>query len=231
MKIFAISDLHLSGNCQKPMDIFGGNWSNYWQEILTDWDKKVSEDDIVLISGDISWAMSLEDASVDLNVLSALKGKKVILRGNHDYWWQSYTKVKKIAGENTFAIQNNCVRYNNLLVCGSRLWSINSNNSVEDNKILDREYLRLEMSLNDMAKMRKDGDYVVVMLHYPPFDATLRASKFTELITKYNIDCVVYGHLHGKDCRAVMATQYDNIQYYLTSCDKLNNQLLFIKEI
>ena len=123
MKIFAISDLHLSTVEPKPMDIFGGNWDDYWQKIECDWQQKVGDDDVVLIPGDTSWAMRMCDAIPDLEKIAKLKGKKVLLRGNHDYWWNTIGKVRNALPEGMFAVQNDCIRFGNLLVCGSRGWT------------------------------------------------------------------------------------------------------------
>ena len=230
MKIYSISDLHLSKSCNKPMDIFGTQWEGYWDKIRSDWTEKVSDDDIVLICGDISWAMSLEQASADFEDIHALPGKKVILRGNHDYWWSSLSKVKTLVGENIYPLQNDCLRIGKLLLCGSRLWTLVQPNAV-DKKILDREYLRLEMSLKKMQAERKQDDMVVGMCHYPPFDATLTPNRFTNLFEQYGVNQVVYGHLHGKDCRAMKRVKIDGVEYLLTSCDQVDNILVFVNEI
>ena len=124
MKVFSVSDLHLGKCCNKPMDIFGDGWSGYWDSIREDWKSRVSEDDVVLIAGDVSWAMRLDEALPDIDEIAELPGKKVILRGNHDYWWQSYQKLLDALPSGMYAVQNNAVRIGNLLVCGSRLWSL-----------------------------------------------------------------------------------------------------------
>lgn len=223
MKIYAISDLHLSFSTNKPMDIFGGNWEGYWDKIKLDWQAKVTEDDVVLLAGDLSWAINLDEVKADIDELSTLKGKKVIIKGNHDYWWSSLSKVKKSLPDDFYVVQNNCVRIGKLLVCGSRLWSLSGDE--EDIKIADRECIRLQMSLQEMEKERKEGDFVVVMCHYPPFEPNLTDSKFTEIIKNYNVNCVVYGHLHGK-ASSLLVVNKGGTPYYLTSCDKLNNTLL-----
>jgi len=134
MKVFAISDLHLSINNPKPMDIFGGNWDNYWDKIKKNWSEVVSPDDVVLISGDISWALKLEDAIPDLQEIASLAGKKIIIRGNHDYWWSSYSKVKNILPSSIFAIQNNAIKFDDFIICGTRLWTMPTANSSEHDK-------------------------------------------------------------------------------------------------
>lgn len=230
MKVFSISDLHLSSVCDKPMDIFGDGWSGYWDAIREDWRAKVTDDDVVLISGDISWALRLEDALPDLMSIGELSGKKVILRGNHDYWWQSYAKVKQSLPEGMFAIQNDCLRIGDLLVCGSRLWTLGLSGE-HDKRMVEREALRLRLSLEDMKSKRKEGDKVVVMVHYPPFDATFADSVFTDILGEYNVDAVVYGHLHGKNVRTKNVVDKKGIKYYLTSCDLVGNKLVEILQL
>ncbi|MEG2454406.1 MAG: metallophosphoesterase, partial [Clostridia bacterium] len=171
MKIFSISDLHLSFSSDKPMDIFGDAWANYFEEITLDWQKKVADDDIVLIAGDISWAMSLENAIVDMLEVSKLKGKKVIIRGNHDYWWSSYAKVKAATkGLEIYPIQNNAIRFDGYVICGTRGWSIaNEGANEDDKKIFNREIIRLEISLKEAVSKLQTGDKLIAMVHYPPF--------------------------------------------------------------
>lgn len=227
MKVFAISDLHLSTTSDKPMEIFGKEWDNYIEKISMDWQEKVSDDDIVLIAGDISWAMTVENAKKDLEVISGWKGHKVLLKGNHDYWWHSLNKVKSILPEKTSVIQNNVIRFEDVLVCGSRGWLNEEGNVLtpQDKAIYEREVIRMELSLSEMQKIRKPEDKVVAMIHYPPFTARFEPTKFTELFVKYNVDSVVYGHLHGTDCRAEHLVQKFGINFHLTSCDLVKNKL------
>lgn len=229
MKVFAISDLHLSINNPKPMDIFGGAWDNYWDKIKQDWTSKVSDDDTVLISGDISWALKIEDAIPDLEEIDKLSGKKIIIRGNHDYWWSSYNKVKNILPKNILAVQNNAIKFENFVICGTRCWTIPTANSSEhDKKIYARELIRLKLTLDEAKKLAEDKLPIILMLHYPPFNALWQDSEITEIINSYNVKCVVYGHLHGKDCRTKNVITKNDIPYYLTSCDQVNNELQLI---
>lgn len=227
MKVFAISDLHLSLNNPKPMDIFGGAWENYIDEIVESWNTLVSDEDIVIISGDISWAMNLSDAIDDLNFIGNLPGYKIILRGNHDYWWKSISSIRKVLPKKMFAIQNDCLRIDDVLICGSRGWTVpeGKNQSEDDKKIFDREVIRMELSLKEMSKMRKSGDKVFCMVHYPPFNSRFENTPFTDLFEKFEVDAVIYGHLHGRDSRAKLTLNKNGLDYYLTSCDKLNNVL------
>lgn len=230
MKVFAISDLHLSGENPKPMDIFGGAWDNYVEKITASWDECVGKDDVVLIAGDISWAMGLEAAKKDLAFIGAQKGKKVIIRGNHDYWWKSISAVRGQLGDDFYAVQNDALKIGNVVLCGSRGWSTPERDhaTAEDKKIYEREIIRMDLSLKAAEKLKEAGDKVVAMIHYPPFNSRLERSAFTELFTKAGVDAVVYGHLHGKDCRSSRLVEIDSIKYYLTSCDLVDNKLVQI---
>ncbi|MDR0314283.1 MAG: metallophosphoesterase [Treponema sp.] len=174
MTIYAISDLHLSGeNVTKPMDIFGEGWEGYIEKIQKDWDASVGEDDIVLIGGDISWAMYLEDAQPDLDFIGRFKGAKILVRGNHDYWWKSISGVRAALSVGTYALQNDSIRLDRVVICGTRGWTVpeptgiaeeissqedNSyKNSAENLKIYNREVERLRLSLKDAAAKRKDS--------------------------------------------------------------------------
>ena len=226
MKVFAISDLHLSINNPKPMDIFGPVWDGYLDKIFSDWKEKVSEEDLVLLAGDFSWAMKLEETKEDFNLLKDLPGKKVIIRGNHDYWWKSISAVRAILPPNFYAVQNDALKFDNIIVCGTRGWMVPEKNVImtpENKKIYDREVIRLELTLQSAEKLRKEGDKVICMIHYPPTNFARDDSEFTSLIEKYKVDYVVFGHIHGKK----VVTQFvkNNISYFLTSCDIVGNIL------
>lgn len=231
MKVFAISDLHLSINNPKPMDIFGPVWDNYIDSIFSDWQEKVSPDDIVIIAGDISWAMSLNDAVSDINLIAKNTGKKIIIRGNHDYWWGTISKVRSILPEDFYAIQNDAIKIGDKVFCGSRAWSIPEKGeaTLEDQKIIDRELIRLKMSFEKAKALATKGEEIICILHYPPFNSKREESVFTKLIEEYEIKTVVYGHLHGAQCKADMLVERNGVKYYLTSCDKLGNKLIEIK--
>ena len=228
MKIFAISDLHISTNSNKPMDVFGGNWVNYLEKIFTDWQNKVSDEDIVLLGGDLSWAMSLDDAREDLQKLFNLKGTKVIIKGNHDYWWSAISRVREVLPENFYALQNDSIRLPGVVICGSRCWSVpgSPDFAEHDQKIYSREAERLILSLKSAEKLRKEGDKLIALIHFPPFNAKFESTLFTELFERYNVDVVVYGHLHGKNVRSEKIVNKNEIKYYLTSCDRVNNELV-----
>lgn len=231
MKIFAISDLHISTTTDKPMDIFGGNWNNYLEKIIADWQEKVTDEDLVLISGDISWAMLLEDALVDIERFARLKGKKVLIRGNHDYWWKGITTLRRVLPESVYVLQNDSMRFENIVICGSRAWTVPGQPDFgeHDEKLYLREVERLKLSLKSAASQRQEGDKLVVMVHYPPFNCRREDNLFTALFEEYGVDVVVYGHLHGKDVRADLVVKKNGITYYLTSCDIVNNKLVEIE--
>lgn len=230
MKVFAISDFHLSINNPKPMDIFGEVWNNYLEEITAFWQENITDDDVVLIAGDISWAMKMEAVVPDLEYLSKFAGKKVLLRGNHDYWWHSISALRKILPSDMYAIQNDSLRIGNLLLCGSRGWTTPEVKtfSDDDKKIYDRELIRLKLSLDEMQSKRKDDDKVVVMMHFPPFNSKFESSPFTQLIASYKPDKVVYGHLHGKGVKAKSKVVVDGVEYLLTSCDLIANKPVLV---
>ena len=230
MKVFAISDLHLSINSNKPMTIFGPVWENYLEEIESSWSSLVTENDLVLISGDISWAMKLNDAKADLNYLSKFSGKKVIIKGNHDYWWSSISGVRSLLPENLYALQNDALRFGNYVVCGSRGWTVPeiTHKTEDDEKIYKRELIRMELSLKSALELKQDGDTLIVMMHYPPFNSKLEENDFTKLFEQFGVDIVVYGHLHSYDKKQRLITYINNIKYYLTSCDLVGNKLIEI---
>lgn len=233
MKIYSISDLHLSLTCDKPMNIFGPVWEGYWEQIVDDWNKKVSSDDIVLIAGDISWAMKLEDAILDLKEIAKLPGKKIFIRGNHDYWWKSITAIRHLLPKDMYILQNDCLKINNFVFCGTRGWTVPENENIpsdDDKKMLNRELIRLELSLKSATEKMNTGDKLICMIHYPPFNSKLQSSEFTDLMEKYKVNKCVYGHLHGKNSRSVLVMQKNGIDYYLTSCDKVENKLVLIEE-
>ena len=232
MKIFAISDLHLCLSGAKPMDIFGATWENYLEEIKQDWNEKVSEEDIVLMSGDMSWALKLEEASKDLEYLSSLKGKKIIIRGNHDYWWKSISKLRKELPESIYPLQNDAIKINNYIIAGTRGWVVPEKNkklSEEDEKLFKRELMRLDLSLSFANNLKtSENDKIICMIHFPPFNSSYEESEFTKIIEKYGVNKVVYGHLHGNTSRTNNLININGVEYFLTSCDKLKNKVLQI---
>lgn len=233
MKIWAISDLHLSFSCDKPMDIFGGNWENYTEQIQENWKKLVADEDLVLIAGDISWAMKLEEAIDDLQWIDELPGKKIIIKGNHEFWWSTISTVRKSLPSSISAIQNDCLRVNNFLICGTRGWTVPEHGKqlpAEDEKLYKREVERLKLTLASMQKQRKPDDIVICMMHFPPYNMTKEDSNFTNLLEEYKVDKVVYGHLHGKLVNMDKVFVKNQITYYFTSTDHINNTPVLIEE-
>lgn len=227
MKIFAVSDLHLPGGMDKAMDIFGDHWQEHWDKIQTDWREKVGPEDIVLIAGDISWAMQLAAAVPDLDEIGALPGRKVLLRGNHDYWWSAPSRIRAVLPQGMFILQNDALALDGVLFCGTRGWQLPEQEdfSAEDQKIYDRELLRLEMSLQAMEKLRQPGQPAVALLHYPPHNAKREPSDFCALLEAYGVDMCIYGHLHQAFPSDALDYTIGTVRYFLTSCDYLRFQL------
>lgn len=219
MNIFAIGDLHLPGGDNKPMDVFGAHWEGHFSHIAEDWQSKVGQEDLVLIPGDISWAMQLEPALDDLRMIGALPGQKVILRGNHDYWWCGINRLREVLPEKMFAVQNDAIRFGDVVVCGTRLWTLPQNGNAEDEKIYNRELIRLELSLSSAKKL--GGERCVVMTHYPPLADGGGETKASQMMSQFGVDDVVYGHLHGASLRGAVTGVYGGVRYHCVSCDGL----------
>ncbi len=231
MKIFAISDFHISTRNEKPMDVFGEVWSDHLEKIKADWQSKVDDDDVVLIAGDLSWAMRLEEALHDLEFIFSLKGKKVIIKGNHDYWWSGISALRTTLPSDVFALQNDAVRIENTVILGTRGWTPpedGKHKSAEDEKIYNRELIRLELAIKHAKSLRQEGDKVIAMLHYPPFNSRMQANELTNMLEEGGVDMVVFGHLHCYDKNTVLSFETKGIKYFLTSCDMLQNKLLQI---
>ena len=212
------------------MNVFGGSWEGYWEKIKENWLNKVTENDVVLIAGDISWGMSLEQALPDLEAIAALPGKKVLTKGNHDYWWSTYKKITSLNLENMYFIQNNAVKIGDYIFCGTRGWTVDDDDdfSTEDKKIYDREVIRLGLTLKSAEQLRVNGETIVGMIHYPPFNYRFEDSDFTKLFEEYGVKKVIYGHLHGNSARFKDIVNKRETNFYLTSCDFLKNDLLEI---
>ena len=221
MRLFSVGDLHLPGGQEKPMDVFGPQWDEHFQKISKSWTEQVKPEDVVLIPGDISWAMTLEDAVPDLKAIACLPGKKVLIRGNHDYWWNGIRRVRAAMPEDMFALQQDALDLENFVVCGTRGWIIPSEEdplSYQDEKIYRRELARLDLAL--AASRRIGGEKpLVVMLHFPPLFQNLRNSGFTERMEKAGVKICVYGHLHGAGITAGFCGEQGGVRYELTSCD------------
>ena len=221
MAIYTISDLHLSLGIDKPMDIFGEKCSHHDAKIKNNWMRKINEDDMILIAGDISWAMRENESMMDLQWIEDLPGKKIISKGNHDYWWNSITKLNA-KFENTKFLQNNYYVYKEYAICGSRGWICPGSDKFteKDEKIYSRELIRLRLSL-DSAKKAGFNKFIV-MIHYPPTNEKFEESDIVKLFKEYNVEKVIYGHLHGPALRRVLDGVNDGVEYIMTSGDYID---------
>ncbi len=233
MKIFAIGDLHLSldERIEKPMDIFGSRWVNHHVRVKEHWEELVSDEDVVLIPGDISWGLRENEAIADLEWINSLPGKKVLTKGNHDLWWTTVSRLNKLFGDMTF-LQNKAIMVSDkVAICGSRGWICPGTDGFteHDQKIYNREVLRLGMSLEEAKKM--GAETIIAALHYPPTNDKMQGSGFTELLEQYGVKTCVYGHLHGKDAfkhgiRGIL----NGVEYKLVSLDYLEGKPELIYE-
>lgn len=225
MKVYALSDLHLSFEEDKPMNVFGERWDNYEQRIQNNWNNIVAEDDVVIIAGDISWAMQIENTKKDFDFIGALNGKKIIVRGNHDYWWKAISTVRDNIPSGVLALQNDAIKIGDVIFCGTRGWTTEEegkNPTDQDEKIYKRELIRLEMALQRAEALRTNKEQVVCIMHYPPFNSSLGDSQFTSIIEKYGVNACVYGHLHGYVKYPTEEFEKNGVRYILSSCDKVD---------
>lgn len=215
--IFAISDTHFDGRQNKPMDVFSEVWENHMEKIKLNWTRLISENDTVLMAGDISWALKLEDAYDDLKFIDELPGNKIISRGNHDYWWHSLKKMNEMGFKSIRFLQNDAHSAENFEVAGTRGWTDSSSKEFKegDEKFINRELIRLELSLQAAKKNRP----IITMLHYPPFDNDKKPNIFHNMMKKYNVEICVYAHLHGKGHDKAVEGDIDGIKYFLSSSD------------
>jgi hypothetical protein len=222
--IYAIADLHLDATKNKPMDIFGIEWENHEQKIFQNWIKNVRNDDLVLIPGDISWALKLEEAKVDLMKINDLPGQKVLIKGNHDYWWNSVAKLNSLGLNTLHFLKNDSYLYQGIAVAGTRAWSSKDSElfTEDDLKIYNRELMRLENSLKTIPNSAK---FKIAMLHYPPFDLNLKPNDFFEIMKKYSVDICVYGHLHSQGHKLAVEGDINGIVCHLVSSDYLDFKL------
>lgn len=221
MALYAIGDLHLCLGAPKPMDIFGGAWVGYMDK-LTQNLSMIQPEDTTVILGDLSWALSLDEAKEDFAWIDQIPGRKVILKGNHDYWWNTATKFYNFCKENSFSNQfilnNNHYEYNGWAICGTRGWFFEEEKSGEhDEKVFKRELLRLEASLQSAGNLPK-----IVFLHYPPLYKGYTCPEIIQLLHKYDVSQCYYGHLHGASHGLALEGLWDGIEYRLVSADRLN---------
>jgi predicted phosphohydrolase len=207
------------------MDVFGDNWYLHHDKIKDNWLELVKEEDTVLIAGDLSWSMKMEDGMKELDWIDQLPGRKIIIKGNHDYWWGSITKLNSLY-ENMDFIQNNFFTYEDYAICGTRGWICPGTERFEDKdlKIYKREVNRLKLSLDSA----REAGYmkIIAMLHYPPTNERFEDSAFTDLFKEYSVEKVIYGHLHGPFYYKLLNGERDGIEYFLTSCDYLDFKLI-----
>ena len=234
MSIFVIGDLHLSFNNPKPMDIFGENWVNHEEKIKSNWIENVKENDLVVLPGDFSWETYLKDAKIDFEYINNLPGRKLLLKGNHDYWWTTVTSMKTFLKENNFTnidfLYNNSYEFENKIICGTRGWSIIDES--DDKKLINRELIRLELSLQEGINKYGTDKEIIVFMHYPPIIKSKIISEeemqFVQLMKKYNVKKCYYGHLHGASILDAIEGEFEGIEFKLVSADGLNFKLLKI---
>ncbi|MCR5665132.1 MAG: metallophosphoesterase [Oscillospiraceae bacterium] len=221
MALFAIGDLHLSQSGDKPMDVFGDKWENHAEKLLRGF-SCVGEDDVTVLCGDLSWGMSLEEAREDFLFIERLPGKKLILKGNHDYWWSTAAKARRFFEENGIrsvdVLHNNCFFYGEKAICGTRGWFFEEETgSAHDRKIMLREVGRLETSLKAAGDREK-----LVFLHYPPVYQNYECPEILRLLRDYGAERCVYGHIHGKGCRLAFNGRLGGTQFSLVSADAVD---------
>lgn len=218
MALYTIGDLHLCLGAAKPMDIFGGAWVGYMDK-LKEGLSGISEEDTTVLCGDLSWALSLEEAEADFAFINTIPGRKIILKGNHDYWWSTATKFHKFCVERGFEnmhlLNNNFYEYDDIAICGTRGWFFEEERSGEhDEKVFKRELLRLEASLMAAGDKNK-----IVFLHYPPRYKGYTCQEILDLLAKYEVRQCYYGHLHGPSHKLAMEGLWDGVDFKLVAAD------------
>jgi uncharacterized protein len=221
MRVFAIGDTHLSLARPKPMDVFGPQWKNHDQRIRENWQRIASDDDLLLIAGDISWAMTAREAEPDLEFIAGFKGRKLLLKGNHDYWWESITKLRSSMPPGIDLLQNDAHAYNGVAIAGARGWLPPETGRAESEaRIYERETQRLRLSLDALDGM--DFQHLIVMTHYPPLRSLREETAFSELIEASGAGDCVYGHLHGADIATAAQGERNGVRYRLVSADAVD---------
>ena len=234
MSIYVIGDLHLSFEVDKPMDIFGNNWVNHAEKIMENWKNRVTENDTVIIPGDFSWATYLENTYKDFEFLNSLPGKKILLKGNHDYWWTTVTNMNKFLKANNF--ENICFLHNNsflvedVIITGTRGW-LNSYQNTDNYKILKRENDRLKLSINDGINKFGNDKEIITFMHYPPFykEEVTDEINFIKTMSEFGVTKCYYGHLHADSHKEAVEGILNNIEFKLISSDYLKFDLIKIK--
>lgn len=221
MRVFAIGDMHLESGTGKTMDRFGEHWHNHDQKIFESWERISRDDDILIVAGDTSWAMRMDDALADLGRIGQMKGLKVMIKGNHDYWWQSHAKMSRVLHPSIKTLQASSMVVGRVAIAGTRGW-LCPNDSIfrtEDEKLYEREVGRLRAALQTLESRRSEFDSLIVALHYPPTNEKREPSGFTELIDVHGVDACVYGHLHGEAIKTALTGQRNKTVYHLVSAD------------
>lgn len=221
MALYAIGDLHLCLGAPKPMDVFGGAWVGYMEKLRSGM-SQITEEDTTVLCGDLSWALGLEEAQADFSWINEIPGKKIILKGNHDYWWSTANKFYKFCEDNGFSdmqiLNNNAYRYGNWAICGTRGWFFEEEKSGQhDTKVFKRELLRLEASLKAAGEAEK-----LVFLHYPPRYRGYTCEPILELFQQYGVRRCFYGHLHGDSHKLAMEGLWDGVEYRLVAADYIH---------
>ncbi|MBQ3038558.1 MAG: metallophosphoesterase [Clostridia bacterium] len=223
MALYTISDLHLPIGIDKPMDIFGSKWTNYVQRLEKNWKAIINDDDTVVIPGDISWATYLEQSIPDFDFIESLPGRKIIMKGNHDYWWTTMSKLNKFLADNNYKtisfMQNNSFMYKDVAICGTRGWNYIGYGTAtdEDIRIYEREVGRFLLSLDEAKK--SNPEKIIAFFHYPPICADCMDNGFTEVMKNNGIELCIYGHIHSAGHKNAVEGVRDGIKYMLVSCD------------
>ncbi len=231
MKLYAFSDFHLSGDPPyKPMDIFGKNWKNHRERIFSAWSETIHPDDAVVMAGDLSWAMNLNDALPDLMAVAALPGRKIIVRGNHDYWWSTVKKMTEATGCAFEFLHNAAIDIESAALGGTRGWLPETSANFTDNDavILKREEHRLDYSLTEAEKMGRES--IIAVLHYPPFDDQHRPTRMLAIMQKHHVSDCIYGHIHDASNFVDLPQMLGGIRMHLTSADYLDFRPCLIKD-
>lgn len=236
MAIYAIGDLHLAFNENKPMDIFGENWKDHEKKIADNWKKTINDEDLVVLPGDFSWAMNIKNTIDDFKYLNDLPGKKILTKGNHDYWWTTLKSMNNFLAEqkikNISFILNNAIEYDKYIIIGTRGWPFE--NSEKGYKMLKRELARLENSIAYAKTYFDNKKEIICALHYPPITKLMLdnniKSDYLEILKKYSINKCIYGHLHGQSHIDAVEGMIEGIELKLVSCDYLNFMPIIIAE-
>ena len=224
MRIFAIGDMHLAGGTDKTMDRFGDHWRDHDRKIFDAWERLAQGDDLCLIVGDTSWAMRLGEALPDLQRIGAMRGRKLMLKGNHDYWWETLARMRRVIDPSIDFLQASSVIIDRVAIAGTRGWTCPNDAffQEQDRKIYEREVGRLRAALQSLKGRAGEYDHLIVALHYPPANERHEPSGFTQLIDEYGADVCVYGHLHGEAIRAALVGLRRSTRYHVVSADAVD---------